>query len=188
MTRPTIARRVATWTLQVATWVVILGTTAVLTVAVLIPRVSGATPYTVLTGSMTPTYPPGTLVVVRPVDPKSIDTGDAITYQLESGKPAVVTHRVVSQGFDGRGDVVLRTQGDANESLDPDPVRAVQVKGEVWYAVPYLGYVSSMLTGNERQLGVYAGAAGLFGYALLSFATAARDKRPTRPVRETADV
>ena len=100
----------------------------------------------------------------------------------------MVTHRVVSQGFDGDGEVVLRTKGDANEDPDPKPVRAVQVKGEVWYSVPYLGYVNNLLTGNERQLGVYAAAAGLIGYALLSFVGAARDKRRTRPVKETADV
>ena len=126
--------------------------------------------------------------MVRPVDPESIATGDAITYQLESGKPAVVTHRVVSQGFDGDGKVVLRTKGDANEDPDPKPVQAVQIKGEVWYSVPYLGHVNNLLTAKERQLGVYAAAAGLLGYALLSFVGAARDRRRTRPVKETADV
>ena len=65
-------RHVATWTVRVAAWTVILGVAAVLAVAVLVPRVGGATPYTVLTGSMAPTYPPGSLVVVRPVDPESI--------------------------------------------------------------------------------------------------------------------
>jgi signal peptidase len=181
-------RRVATWTVRVAAWMVILGIAAVLAAAVVVPRVGGATPYTVLTGSMTPTYPPGSLVVVRPVDPESILTGDAITYQLESGKPAVVTHRVVSQGFDGKGEVVFRTKGDANEDPDPNAVQAVQVKGEVWYSVPYLGYVNNLLTGHQRQLGVYAAAAGLLGYALLSFIGAARDRRRTTPARETADV
>jgi signal peptidase len=180
-------RRVATRAARVVAWVVILGTVAVLTVAVLVPRIAGAVPYTVLTGSMTPTYSPGTLVVVKPVDPESIRVGDVVTYQLESGKPAVVTHRVVSQGFDGDGDVVLRTQGDANDAPDPDLVKAVQVKGVVWYAVPHLGRVSNVLTGKERQLGVYAAAAGLFGYALLSFAGAVRDKRRPRGVTETAD-
>lgn len=188
MTGSKTLRRVVTWTVRVAAWIVILGVAAVLTAAVLVPRVAGATPYTVLTGSMTPTYPPGSLVVVRPVDPDAIRIGDAITYQLESGKPTVVTHRVVSQGFDGDGNVVLRTKGDANEDPDPKPVQAVQVKGEVWYSVPYLGYVNTMLTGKERQLGVYAAAVGLIGYALLSFAGAARDKRRTRPVQEMADV
>jgi signal peptidase len=181
-------RRVATWTFRVAAWTVILGIAAVLAAAVLVPRVAGATPYTVLTGSMVPVYPPGSLVVVRPVDPESITTGDVITYQLESGKPAVVTHRVFSQGFDGDGKVVLRTKGDANEDPDPKPVQAVQVEGEVWYSVPYLGYVNTLLTGKERQLGVYAAAAGLIGYALLSFVGAARDKRRTRPMKEMADV
>ncbi len=59
------------------------------------PRLGGATPYTVLTSSMEPEYPPGTLVVVRPVPIEEIGIGDVITYQLESGEPTVVTHRVV---------------------------------------------------------------------------------------------
>jgi signal peptidase len=181
-------RRVATWTLRVAAWTVIVGTAAVLLAAVLVPRMGGATPYTVLTGSMTPTYPPGSLVVVRTVEPESLTTGDVITYQLDSGKPTVVTHRIVSQGFDGDGEVVLHTQGDANDGPDPDPVKAVQVRGEVWYAVPYLGYLNTVLTGKERQLGVYAAAAGLLGYALLSFIGAARDTRRARPMKETKNV
>ena len=181
-------RRAAAMTVHVVVWTVIVGIAAALVAAVLVPRLAGATPYTVLTGSMKPTYEPGALVVVRPVDAFSINTGDVITYQLESGDPAVVTHRVISQGFDGNGNVVLRTKGDANEDPDPELVTAIQVRGEVWYSVPYLGYVNTLLTGKERQLGVYAAAAGLIGYALLSFAGAARDRRRTRHVKETADV
>ncbi len=41
----------------------------VLGVVVVVPKVGGATAYTVLTGSMRPTMPPGTLVVVKPVKP-----------------------------------------------------------------------------------------------------------------------
>lgn len=181
-------RQVATWVARVAAWLVILAIAAVLAAAVLVPRLGGATPYTVLTGSMVPTYPPGSLVVVRPVDPESIQTGDAITYQLESGKPAVVTHRVVSQGYDGNGEIVLRTQGDANEDPDPKPVKVAQVKGAVWYSVPYLGRVNNLLTGNERQLAVYAAAAGLLGYSLLSFTGAARNKARTRSTKELVNV
>ncbi len=71
----------------------------------------------------------------------------------------MVTHRVVGQGFDGEGELVLRTQGDANEDPDPQLVKPVQVKGEVWYSVPYLGHVNNLLTGEQRQLAVYAAAA-----------------------------
>ena len=45
--------------------------------------------------------------------------------------------------------------------------------------MPYLGYVNNLLTGQQRQLAVYAAAVGLLGYALLSFVGAARDKRRT---------
>ncbi len=76
---------------------------AVIAVAVVVPRLAGARPYVVLTGSMRPGMPPGTLVVVRPVDPRSIGVGDVITYQVASGEPDVVTHRVVAQGLDRRG-------------------------------------------------------------------------------------
>lgn len=173
---------------QVGTWLVILAVSAVLAVAVAIPRIAGATPYTVLTSSMEPDLPPGTLVVVKPVDGEEVAIGDVITYQLESGESAVVTHRVVAKGVNGAGRIGFRTQGDANSTPDRDGVRPVQIKGEVWYSVPYLGYVNNLLTGQQRQLAVYAAAFGLLGYALLSFVGAARDRRRSQPVRETADV
>ena len=40
--------------MRAVSWVVLLGATALVTLAVLVPRVAGATPYTVLTGSMSP--------------------------------------------------------------------------------------------------------------------------------------
>ena len=40
---------------------------AVALVMIVVPAVLGATPYTVLTASMEPSIPPGSLVVVRPV-------------------------------------------------------------------------------------------------------------------------
>ena len=58
---------------------------ATLLVALVVPRLAGATPYVVLTGSMQPKMPPGTLVVARPVDPMSIAPGDVVTYQIQLG-------------------------------------------------------------------------------------------------------
>jgi signal peptidase len=169
-------------------WTVILAVATAVATAVAVPRLAGATPYAVLTGSMRPDLPPGTLVVVRPVDPEDIGVGTVITYQLASGEPDVVTHRVVEQGLDAKGAPVFATQGDANGARDATWVRPVQVKGEVWYAVPYLGHLNTALTGKERQVGVYAVAAGLLGYALLLFASAAKDRVRPRLERETADV
>lgn len=176
------------WVWRILCWPVILATSVALVTAVILPRLMGATPYTVLTGSMRPDLPPGTLVVVKPVDPADIGVGTVITYQLKSGEPTVVTHRVVGQGLDDKGVPIFTTRGDANDTPDQKLVRPVQVEGEVWYSLPLLGYLNNLLTGRERQWGVYAAAAGLFGYALLSFIGAARDKRRTRTVKERADV
>lgn len=164
------------WAGQVAAWIVILGAGAAIAIAVVVPRLAGATPYAVLTGSMQPGLPPGSLVVVRPVDPSEIKVGSVITFQQESGSPVVVTHRVVAQGYDGHGEVVLRTKGDANNAPDRDWVLPVQLKGERWYSIPYLGYVNGVLSGAQRQGLVYVGAGLLLGYALWMWIGAVRDR------------
>lgn len=156
---------VVRWTATVLLWLVILAALSVLAVMVVIPRIGGATPYTILTGSMRPGMPPGTLVVSRPVAPEQIRVGTVITYQLRSGEPEVVTHRVIAQGVREDGELIFRTQGDANPSPDPEWVRAVQVRGERWYAMPYLGRLNVLITGRQHGLLVYAVAAALGIYA-----------------------
>ena len=165
---------------RVCAWMVMAAVALVLAVSVVVPRLAGATPYTVLTGSMEPTMPPGTLVVVKPVDADSIGIGSVITYQLESGKPAVVTHRVVSQGVDGTGEFVFRTKGDANDAVDAGPVRPVQVRGEVWYSVPYLGKLNGLVGPRVRSIVTVALAGGLILYAVAMFAGGFRDRRDRR--------
>jgi signal peptidase len=166
----------AGWFGQVVAWLVILSVAAMVTVGVLIPRLGGATPYTILTGSMRPQLPPGTLVVVKPASADEIGIGDVITYQLESGKPAVVTHRVVSTSFNGKGEHIFRTQGDANNVADAKPVLEVQIKGKVWYSVPYLGHVNNAITGKERSLTMIIVVSGLLLYSAYMFTGALRDR------------
>lgn len=168
------------WGGQVMAWLVILSISAVAATAVLVPRLAGATPYVILTGSMEPAMPPGTLVVVKPVKADEITTGSVITYQIKSGDPTVVTHRVTSVGLDARGELRFVTKGDANTAPDRDQVRPVQIKGERWYYVPYLGYVTSLITGEQRQIGLMIVVIGLLGYAAAMFLGAARDRRRIR--------
>jgi signal peptidase len=177
---------------QVVLWLVILTALAAVALAVAVPRIAGGTPYTVLTGSMEPGLPPGTLVVVRPVDPEDIAVGDVITFQLESGKPAVATHRVVAVGTRLDGEQVFTTQGDANGAPDRNPVRTVQVQGRLWYSVPYLGHLNSALTGKQRQGAVLVVSVLLAGYAAFMFVGAVRDgvrrRRSPRTDDEPVDV
>ncbi|RNL79191.1 signal peptidase I [Nocardioides marmorisolisilvae] len=152
----------------------------VLALAVVVPKLMGATSYTILTGSMRPKMPPGTLVVVKPVEPDQVRVGDVLTYQIESGKKAVATHRVerVEVTFSGTYSFIMK--GDANQVADPSPVRPEQVRGKRVYAVPYLAYPSLLVDGDVRELVVMGSVVLLLGYALFSFAGAARDHRATR--------
>ncbi|GAB4004781.1 signal peptidase I [Nocardioides ultimimeridianus] len=173
------------WLGQVFAWLVILGVVVALAVAVFVPRLAGATPYTVLTGSMRPHYPPGTLVVVKPTDTDDLQTGDVATYQITSGEPEVATHRILAVGVNLSGDRVFTFKGDANDAPDPRPVLPVQIKGKLWYAVPYLGYLNNALSGGQRQIAVWVVSALLIGYAAFMFVGAMRDRRrrPEQPAR-----
>ena len=159
----------------------------VLGVVVVVPKLGGATPYTVLTGSMRPTMPPGTLVVVKPVKPEQIRVGDVITFQIKSGDPAVATHRVVGVGVTMGGDYLLKTKGDANNAADPTTVRPEQIRGKRWYSVPYLAWPTLKVGANIRQVVVLGAVLVLLGYALASFAGAALDRRRSRKVAPETD-
>ena len=162
---------------RVVAWVVILGVGAALAVAVLVPRVGGAVPYAVLTGSMQPTLPPGSLVVVRPVAAEDVAIGDIITYQLDSGQAPVVTHRVLGIRTDLQGRTTFLTRGDANTAMDAAPVLPVQIRGRLWYDVPLLGHVHTLLSGAQHRLVVWAVAGGLLVYAAAMFVGVVRDRR-----------
>lgn len=133
-------------------------------VVVAVPAATGSTPLTVLTGSMEPKLPPGTLVVVRPTPVDDIKIGDVVTYQLQPGKPDVVSHRVIEVRSISSGDVELITKGDNNGAADPNPVTAQQVRGTVWYSVPYIGWLSLALSQHGDWVVPVAGI-GLLAYA-----------------------
>jgi signal peptidase len=148
-------------------------------VVVVVPAVSGSTPYTILTSSMEPGLPPGTLVIVKPIEPTDVRIGTVITYQLDSGEPAVVTHRVIeiqSPNLPG-GEPSFITKGDANSAPDAEPVMSVQLRGSVWYSVPLIGWVNNIVNGDLRAIVIPVVAGLLFLYAGWSIVTSRIDKR-----------
>ena len=158
-------------------WALLALVSLLAVVVVIVPLVTGAKPYTILTGSMAPQYAPGTLVVTHPVPVEQINLGDVITYQLESGKPEVVTHRVVAVGAAADGSPLFITRGDANGADDPEPVLPVQIVGKLSYAVPYIGWVNNVVTGEARAWALPIVVAGLFVYGIAAIALGARDRR-----------
>ncbi len=169
-------RGVVGWLGQVIAWVVIVAVVLVLSAAVLVPRLGGATPYTILTGSMRPDMPPGTLVVAKPVNTRDIGIGTVVTYQLDSGKATAITHRVVGLAQDHKGRPLFTTQGDANPIPDEKSVMPIQIKGARWYYVPYLGYVNSFITGKERHITMIIVVSALFLYAAAMFTGSLSDR------------
>lgn len=163
--------------LQAVSWVLLILVSLLAIVVVVVPLVTGAKPYTILTGSMEPLYPPGTLVVVQPAEAEDINLGDVITYQLESGKAQVVTHRVVGVGADADGTPVFITRGDANDADDADPVMPVQIVGKLWYSVPYIGWINNVVTGEARAWAIPIVVGGLFVYGIVTILLGFRDRR-----------
>jgi len=158
---------------------------ALAVIVIVIPRATGSIPLTVLTGSMAPGLPPGTLIVVQPVDADDLAVGDVITYQIRSGDPDVITHRIIAINASTTGARTFQTKGDNNSDADPDPVSAIQVQGKVWYSVPLVGFANNAVNGENRAW-IVPGIAVLLiayaGYMIASgSASAVRKKRAVQP-------
>lgn len=149
--------------------------------AIVIPAATGSTALAVKTSSMEPSLPAGTMVVVRPIPIDEIQPGAVLTYQLESGEPTLVTHRVTQRQQLADGTTVFITKGDANDAPDTVPVRELQVKGTVWYAIPYVGWVTTLLSGESRALVVSVLVGGLLIYAVWMLISSVRDRRKGGP-------
>ena len=161
---------------------------ALAALVVVIPKVVGGIPLTVLTSSMIPKFPPGTLIVDVPVKTDELRIGDVATYQIVSGKPGVITHRIIAIHNDSNGSRTFQFKGDNNSQPDPGEILADQVQGRVWYSLPYIGYVNNAVNGENKPWIVPVIAGLLFAYAAYTVATAIvsarRQKR--RRARRTA--
>lgn len=112
------------------------------------PEILGTTVLRVTTGSMEPTYPVDTLIVVKKTDPDQIQEGDVISFY--SSDPAldgaINTHRVVSVQKDA-DQWIYTTRGDANNTVDSYKVKSTELIGKViWHSIS-LGKLSR-LTAN----------------------------------------
>ncbi|MEP7158803.1 MAG: signal peptidase I [Chloroflexota bacterium] len=150
---------------------------AVISVALLPHALSavGREMYVVRGASMEPAIPIGSVVLVRPVDPATIVTGNVITFHAPNG--ALVSHRVI--GLAEGTSLAFQTKGDGSSAADPIIVPATSVVGVVESLVPQLGY---FITALGTTAGVVAVLALLCGLLLTSWfmdELAATMARPT---------
>jgi len=143
---------------------VTLAQLAVVAVVVVV-HLSGLRLVPVLTGSMTPYAPAGSLVVTVPVAGEDVAVGDVVAFrppapfEVSGGHP--ILHRVAGLTGDAAAPA-MTTKGDANPTADPWQVslRGAQL-GRAVVVVPWVGRV--LAGGAGAVLALVAGGALLLG-------------------------
>lgn len=118
----------------------------------------GFRPYVVVSGSMEPTLPTGSIIFVSLLEKKA-EPGDILTFRR--GK-TVVTHRVAEQK-----DGIYITRGDANKEKDPGIVKQEDVIGVVSMCVPWAGMTVVWIR-KYRKLVLIAGAAAFIAAGIMT--------------------
>ena len=147
------------------TWILIA--IVVLTAIALVGvRLFGLQPYSVLSGSMEPTYKTGSIVYVKKVDYQTLTVGDPITFMLD--EKTVATHRIVEIIPDEEepDTVRYRTKGDNNDAVDGGLVHCKNVIGKPVFTLPYLGYAANYI---QHPPGTYIVIAACAILILLAF-------------------
>lgn len=127
----------------------------VLLLVFFLPQCLSYKPYNVQTGSMTPKYPIGSMIYVKPVTFEEIAVGDVVTYHTQEQGGWTVTHRVVHIDKE-KGTV--DTKGDANTNTMEKDIPYRQIIGKATnFSIPFLGsIVTRYQSGNGKLITIIA--------------------------------
>ena len=132
-----------------------------------VPKLNDGQALTVMSGSMAPSINPGDVIVVRGLQPEQvcseIQLGEIISYFPHENDPTLITHRVVDKiagHYPDGTNCRLIPKGDANNTAD-DPISPVQVRGQLMYGVPYVGWANDWVARNNKTAAV--GVLVIFG-------------------------
>lgn len=125
---------------------------------------------TMLSGSMAPAMPTGSVVIEVPVKAADVHVGDVITVSLPDPDKPVVTHRVIDVQTSKTGVVTVKTKGDANAK--EDKWSSTITSPQVWKAtaaIPYVGRWTQVLRSPLlHRITALVLPIALIGYALFS--------------------
>lgn len=129
-------------------------------------RLLGMQVFTVLSGSMEPTYHTGSIIYVKKIATEDIQPGTVITFMLD--EDTVATHRVTAVVPDEEDPTVVRfrTKGDANNAEDGSLVHYKNVIGTPVFTIPGLGYVANYI---QHPPGTYVAISAAAVLLLLVF-------------------
>ena len=102
--------------------------------------------YDVVSSSMEPAIPVGSVIYVETLRAEDVAEGDVIAFH---GGSSVIAHRVVKNRV-GEGEFI--TKGDANQGEDMTPTPYGSLIGKVVFHIPYAGVLMTMLSGTTGKI------------------------------------
>ena len=126
---------------------IVIAVIALLLIAFIALKAAGFQFFVVMSGSMEPVLPVGSVVLVEPTPYNEIQVGDDISFVVGEEK-VTVTHRVVEKD---EGANTLTTKGVANNVSD-DPIPASAVIGKVIFDIPLVGRLLYFLSSLQGKI------------------------------------
>jgi signal peptidase I len=121
----------------------------------------------VVTGSMQPSIPIGSLVLTERIPVSRLHVGDIMVFPNPSNPKETIVHRIVWLSHDSQGDVLVRTKGDYNALPDSWTLsRAASADADkVTLIIPGAGTLAAWLqtVGIWGLVVLVAGAVGWYG-------------------------
>lgn len=136
--------------------------------------------FSVVTGSMSPRYTIGDILLCKEVDVKTLKVGDDISYFGDYGtyKDKVITHRIIQidEGPDGK--LLFYTKGIATSLVDP-VVKEDQIYGKITTEVEFMSKLYKfMSTSQGFYICIFAPLGLLIGSEIIvSFVEKRKDKK-----------
>ena len=130
--------------------------------------------YTVISGSMEPAIPTGSLVYIKEMEPKDVQVDDVIAFYGTKDAASIITHRVVENRV-LMGEFITK----ANATKDMNPAPYDNFIGKVAYSIPKVGGIALVLTGVYGKIlagGAILGAVILHGIASVINSKREKDK------------
>lgn len=116
--------------------------------------IAGYSFFKVVTPSMEPEYPVGTLIITQENEIEEIELGDVVTFRTDTPDMAdrIITHRVVDI-LHRENEVLLQTKGDANLAMDGFYVDSAHMIGRVVWASSDSGFFNDLIAFFTNKIG-----------------------------------
>lgn len=113
------------------------------------PSIFGIKTFTIISGSMKPTFEIDDLILVREYNINNLNDGDIISFKQDND---IITHRIVKIEK-SESEIVFITKGDANNVTDINKVKSSQIEGKYIGKIPKVGKILAFLK-NKVVFGI----------------------------------